>query len=209
MAKRYLSLSLVLVACGFLPLSAQAAFKCWTNKEGVRECGNAIPPEYAQQESATVNERGITIEVQKRAKTHAEVEAERTKVEAEKKRLADEKERKEKQAALDRVLLATFTSVEDIQAARDRRLTSIDGTIDITRVTIDKLNQNLAALKQRAATQERQGKPISDDLKQDITSTEKQIADKQRYIQSKERVKADINHKAEADIARFKELKGL
>lgn len=28
-------------------MQANAAIKCWTNNEGVRECGNRVPPEYS------------------------------------------------------------------------------------------------------------------------------------------------------------------
>ena len=55
-----------------LPFHAHA-FKCWTNNEGVRECGNVVPPEYAQQKTRTINERGITTEVKERAKTKEEL----------------------------------------------------------------------------------------------------------------------------------------
>lgn len=208
-------ISLIVLCSALLPLSSQAAFKCWTNNEGVRECGNAIPPEYAQQQSSTISEQGVTLEVQKRAKTPEELEAERARqeaeqarLEAEKKRQAEEQARLEEQKKKDKVLLATFTSVEDIRAARDRRLTSIDGTVDITHVTIDKLKETLANQKKRAAEQERSGKGVSEELKQDIARTEKQIADKQSYIRSKEREQEAIRQKAEEDIARFTELKG-
>ncbi|MEW6647505.1 MAG: hypothetical protein AB1450_09925 [Pseudomonadota bacterium] len=76
-----------------IPGSALAAIKCWTNKEGVRECGNVVPPEYAQKETRTVNERGITVEVKERAKTAEELEQERVAKEAEEARVREEKKR--------------------------------------------------------------------------------------------------------------------
>ena len=41
--------ALAAVALLALPPMAGAGIKCWTNNDGVRECGNAVPPEYAQQ----------------------------------------------------------------------------------------------------------------------------------------------------------------
>lgn len=53
--------------------SGLAAIKCWTNNEGYRECGNSVPPEYAQKETRTLNQRGVTTEVRQRAKSREEV----------------------------------------------------------------------------------------------------------------------------------------
>jgi hypothetical protein len=45
--RTYLLVTLISLTCGF-SLTADAAIKCWTNKEGVKECGDTVPPEYAQ-----------------------------------------------------------------------------------------------------------------------------------------------------------------
>ena len=52
MRKQLFSTMIVMFALSGLTLSgtAQARMKCWTNNEGVRECGNSIPPEFAQKE---------------------------------------------------------------------------------------------------------------------------------------------------------------
>ena len=56
--------------------AAQAKFKCWTNNEGVKECGNAVPPEYAQQGHEVMNKHGVARE-SKKAKTLEELTQER------------------------------------------------------------------------------------------------------------------------------------
>src|SRR3972149_4543035 len=70
-----------------------ATVKCWTNNEGVKECGATVPPEYAQQEHKEINKQGIVVNVQERAKTDAEIaEAKRQEELAEEERkLAEEK----------------------------------------------------------------------------------------------------------------------
>ncbi|MGM0593623.1 MAG: hypothetical protein ACQETD_03710, partial [Pseudomonadota bacterium] len=131
--------------------SSQARIKCWTNSEGVRECGNAIPPEYAQQESETINERGLTVERQERAKTKEELAEERRRAEEEARRKAEEARRREEQARYDRVLLSTFLSEQEIIESRERKVGAIDATIEVTRITIDKLEADLEKEQKRAA----------------------------------------------------------
>jgi len=197
-----------------MPLSSVAAIKCWTNNEGVRECGNMVPPEYAQQESETINEQGITTDIKERAPTKEELEVRRQQQEAEAKRLEEQKrqqaleeKRRKEQEAYDRVLLSTFLNEKELLNSRDRKLSAIDATIEITRISIDKLEENLGSEKTRAANFERQGKPIPERSQEDIDSLQKQIDDKRNYIASKEREKQELIDKYAADLKRFRELK--
>ena len=57
--RRLLILSLLLSGALATPF-ANAGIKCWTNKDGVRECGNAVPPEYAQQGHTVKDKQGLT-----------------------------------------------------------------------------------------------------------------------------------------------------
>jgi hypothetical protein len=191
-----------------LPGTAFAAIKCWTNKEGVRECGNVVPPEYSQQETRTVNPRGITVDVQERAKTAEEQQQERQAKEAEQARLAEETKRKQDQAAYDRMLLSTFTTEQELLASRDRATGAIDATIEITGVTITALDRKLEELKKRAAGLERAGTPPPAELKDDMASLEKQISDKKNYIAVKQEEKAQLLRKYDADLQRYRELRG-
>ena len=110
-------LAVALVAMFTLVAPCQAKFKCWTNNEGVKECGNAVPPEYAQQGHEVMNKHGVARE-SKKAKTLEELAAER---EAEKLAAAAAVEQ-EKRAKLDRVLLDTFTSEDDMVLTRDGQI---------------------------------------------------------------------------------------
>lgn len=198
-----------------LPLTCEAEIKCWTNRDGVRECGNAVPPEYAQQETRTVNKEGFTTEVKERAPTKEELEAreqqadaERRRIEEEKRQQAVEKQRIKEQQNNDRVLLATFLNEEEILRSRDRKLLAIDANLELTRITIDKLKGKLEAEQARVANLERQGKPIPERNQEDINNLQKQIGDKQRYHDSKVEERQALIDEYEAYLARFRELKG-
>lgn len=205
--KRLPALLLFIAGVLALPLSAQAAFKCWTNKDGVRECGNAVPPEYAQKQSETINERGITVDVQERAKTREELEQAKKQEEEEKRLQQEEEKRRKQQETYDRVLLSTFLSEQEILESRDRKIASIDASIELTHITIDKLTKDLERERKRAANLERKGKSIPENMQKSIDSLQRQIADKQSYIQAKEQEKDDLKQKYAKDMERFRELK--
>ncbi len=198
-----------------LPLTAQAAIKCWTNKDGVRECGNAVPPEYAQQESRTIDKRGMTTGVTERALNQQERKALRRQEEAEKKRLEEEErqkameeQRRKEQAIRDRVLLATFLTEEEIVRSRERKLVAIDANLEITRITIDKLQQKLDQERAHAAKLKNKGKALPERTQEDIDNLEQQLSNKKNYADSKEKERQALIDKYEADIIRFRELKG-
>ncbi len=205
---RALLLSFVYGTATLLPLNVHAAIKCWTNKDGVRECGNAVPPEYSQAENRTINKRGITTEINERALTREEREERLRQKEAEQAHIKEEEERRKEQAIHDRVLLATFLSEEDIVRSRERKIVAIDANLEITRITIDQLQSKLKHEKSLAEKLKRQGKPLPERTQEDINNLEQQLANKQNYAASKEKERQALIDKYDADIARFRELKG-
>jgi len=214
-AKKSLFFTLFLSSALALPFTTEAGIKCWTNRDGVRECGNAVPPEYAQQETRTINKQGMTTEITERALTKEELEkreqnadADQLRLEEEKRQLEREEQRIKDQQNHDRVLLATFLNEEEILRSRDRKLLAIDANLELTHITIEKLQVKLEAEKARVANLERQGKPIPERTQEDIDSLQKQIDDKQRYQDSKSKERQALIEQYEADIARFRELKG-
>lgn len=190
----------------FTASPAGAAIKCWTNNEGVRECGNTVPPEYAQKGSKTINKHGLTVDVKERARTREEMETERHRRELEQRKAEEEKRRIEEQARYDRVLLATFVSVDEIVASRDRKLAAIDGTIEVTRLTVETLERKLEQYRKRAGELEKRGSAPPDDLRENMASVQYQIEDNRAFIAKKEEEKAVLREKYERDVARFLEL---
>jgi hypothetical protein len=201
--------ALLLALTVALPGSAFGAIKCWTNKEGVRECGNVVPPEYAQQETRTLNQRGITVEVQERAKTAEELEREQAATEANEQRLAEEQKRRREKASYDKMLLSTFTTEQELIAARDRATGAVDAIVEITNATVNALSRKQDDLKKRAAALERAGSQLPADLREDMASLEKQIDEKMDYIEYKKREKEQLLEKYDMDMKRFRELKGI
>ena len=189
-----------------VPLVAEARMQCWTNSEGITECGNVVPPEYAQQEVRTLDRRGITTEVRPRARTPEEIEADRQREAEEERRQAEEDKRRREQESRDRVLLATYLSEEDIIRTRDRMTGTINASIELNRINIERLNERLAEARSRAASYERQGRPIPEQVQEDITTLENQIVEREAYIASREEERDAMHQRYQQDLLRFREL---
>ncbi len=186
-------------------LQANAAIKCWTNNEGVRECGNRVPPEYAQQGHQEISESGMVIDEQSRAKTKAEL-AEEAKQKA---LLAEEKRKQAEQKRADNILLATFSNVAEIERARDERIKAIDATITLANKQTETIQQDLDKRIQAAAQAERSGNTPNEALLNDIAELERQVSAKKENIAEREKEKEDTTAEYAANIERFKSLKGL
>jgi hypothetical protein len=195
--------AVALIAAASLGLPAQAAIKCWTNAEGVRECGEKVPPEFAQQGHQVIRESGA-VEESERAKTPEELEAE--KIEAEAK--AKEKQAREEAARKDQTLLATYTSTEDIERARDDQIAALDSTIHVTKTRNAKIQQDLDKRIEAAAAEERAGKAPNDALLKDIESLRRQVANNDEFVEAKKKEQEELRQEYAQKIQRFKELKG-
>ena len=194
-----------IVVLSTLSSPAHARFKCWTNNEGIKECGEKVPPEYSQKGHQEMSKHGIVLEKQERAKTKQELEEEARLAElaAKEQKIKDEKDKQ------DRILLDTFTSIEDIEATRDDKLAVIESSISLTKKRNEKSQQDLDKRIQAAATAERSGKAPNEALLKDIDLLRDRLSNNETFIKGKRKEQEAVNAAAAADIARFKSLKGL
>ena len=196
-------------AMAFAAKSSGSSFKCWTNKDGVRECGNVIPPEYSQGESETINKQGVTVDVQERAKTPEELEAAR-KAAAEEERLkAEEQQRRDDAANYDRVLLGTFTSERDINDSLQRKLSSLEAMITVNHATLEKLTTQLADKLKQANNFDSKDQPIPQELKEEIDNLERQVKEKDDFINGRKQEQEVLRAEYTGYLKRFRELKGI
>ncbi len=137
-----------LIFISFLTSNVYAApptIKCWTNESGVKECGSAIPPQYASQGHKEMNTKG---EIVKQVGHEKSAEERKALVEQEQKALESQKHSKE-QEVQDRKLLDLYPSESDIEAAKNGKLESIKASVDVTQ---KQLNFYLLSLKEAEKT---------------------------------------------------------
>lgn len=175
----------------------------WTDENGKVHYGDKVPAEYAKQERKILNEQGVQVKTLEAAKTPEQI--------AEDERLAKQRREQEQlaaeQASHDRMLLATFTTEDDMVMTRDGKIAAIDGVLRVTRGRIESIETNLSQLTREAAELERAGKPIPETLHEQILGARGQIQRYLDYIASKRREQEEIRAQFEADIRRFRELK--
>lgn len=185
--------------------AADTRIKCWTNDEGVHECGNSVPPEFAQRGFEEKSAGGVTVEATESARTMEDLETERRLKRQQEAAAAVMRE----QSARDRVLLDTFSSEDDLVLARDGQIAHLNSQVKITESHIEKLTKSLDGLIVDAADHERRGNMPPDKLVADIGSLREQIRDNKKFIESKNSERVSIEEKFANDIARFRKLKGM
>ena len=180
-----------------------AKFKCWTNSDGVKECGTYVPAEYSQKRIETRGDSGRVVEVKERAKTEAElVEIERlTKLkEIEDAKIAEQKKK-------DDILLKTFTNERDINMLRDSKINVIEGILTVTNSNNKALTKKLEKLQKRAANAERRGKKPPQRILDDIKAIENRLKKNMNSINVKREEQKVIRAKFAKDLKRFHLLK--
>ena len=187
------------------PTAMAGSIKCWTNKDGIRECGYSVPPEYSQQRIEIMNERGMKVGVKEAAKTKEQLDEEA--------RLAklkqEELRRQEERRLYESVLLNTFTTERDLKISYDDKIEVINGIIEITNGNNRGLQENLSATQKKAANYERAGQSTPEDLLKKIDSLKRQIQKNDEFIAKKQEEINSLKQQYEKDLKRFRELKGI
>ena len=185
------------------PAIAAKKFKCWTNNEGVKECGSFVPGEYSQKRIETHSASGRRTGVEARAKSKAEL-AEIARLDKLKK-IEDEKIAAQNKK--DDILLKTFSKERDINMLRDSKLNVIEGIITVTNSNNKALNKKIVKLQKKAANIERRGKKPPVTMLEDIKAIEKRLIKNATSIKSKREEQKVIRNKFAKDMERFRLLK--
>ena len=196
----------VLCTGALLALAAPAAagIKCWTNDEGVRECGNVVPPKYIRKGHEEITHSGASVTRHEGALSPEEVAArERARAEAERRQELVRVQRRE-----DMILLRTYTTERELELAVKEKLAVIDSSVRLARDRLEKLRATLEQLRARAARQEKgSAQGVSDKTRESIAQVETQIAEHERYIAEQQQEREDLRARYEKDLERFRRLK--
>ena len=184
----------------------EAFFRC-KDRNGQVQYGDSMPSACEGLDTEVLNDRGMTLRV---------IEGEATRQKRLQRETEEAKIRKEKdvRALRDRTLIETYLTVEDIERLRDQRLEQLSAQYRVT-------EQNIANLYERQTRLEAQiarFKPYSDNpsapalpdhLAAEMVNTVNGLRVYQESLAANRREQADLTASFEADIKRFKELKGI
>lgn len=175
----------------------------WVDEKGQVHYSDKIPAEYAGQQRDVLNKQGVKKETIEGAKTPEQLaeEARQAKLQEE------EKRRVEEQARRDRILLATYTTEDELAMARDGKIAALDAYIKVTNSRIGKLKAQLEALRKRAEQADAKA-PATAKLQKEIAHTEQQVRENESYVETKRREQNELRAQFEQDLQRYRELKG-
>lgn len=174
----------------------------YTNDQGTTVVGYQVPPEYVARGYEVLNEQGVVVQVVPR-----ELSAEEQQ-EHDAQRLLEEQARAEEQRLRewDESLLLRYSTVADIEDARERALRDLRIRVNILKSNKRSLGQQVENYQAQAAEIERSGREVDierlraiEDLQGEIATTERSIADRQREIE-------EVSASYQADIERFQML---
>jgi len=163
-----------LAVCGAWTSPAEGKVYRWVDENGVVHFGDAIPPEYSRERHEVLDERGGRTTVNDAEATPAPVRDDR-----------------------DRALLATYSSVAEIEEVRDRRagyLVSQNSVAEERLVSLEARRETLA------------GDPGSVN---ELATVEQRIGEYEAEIERRNLEIARIRAGFDEDMRRFRELKGI
>ena len=185
----------------WMQISSADLFR-WVDENGEVHYGDHVPAKDTEKGREILNDGGRVIDKVDRARTPEEIA-----IYEEEQRIAKiKREREEKQQAHDRALLATFTSVVDLENARDERIALLDQTITIASSRLVKQQAERAKLDEKRREFIEKEALVPGWIESNDKQLMVQIEVIEEYILDRELDKAKIRKKFEKDIARFLEL---
>ena len=178
-----------------LPLSAWAqSFRC-TGKDGRRYYGQTVPRECIGLPYEQLNPQGLVI---RRIEPYVEKKEDpAAKAAAEKKKREQEQARKEERRRA-RALLATYTSVKEIEGARARALAPVKREIENIQSDIVTLRKQISKFKNKKDPQSQSN----------VESARSQIETQRSLLDYKKKEAAGINERYDKDRKLYIKLTG-
>ncbi len=192
------------LALALATVSAEARIYCCNDDHGRRVCGDIVPAECQKRAYDELNSQGV-LKQKHTAPLTAEQRAQRDAELARKKRA--EREAAE-QALRDHALLASYTSVADIDAKRERTLVGANAEIRNAQERLDAAQARYERLSNSAARYSNSDKPMSDALKNNLRDSEENLAASHAALKEKQEELAAIKKHFDHDRRRFLELTG-
>lgn len=152
-----------------------------------------VPPEYIGRGYEVLNDQGRVIQVIAPAPSPEEM-----------KRILADKAR----ASSDTQLLRLYSTPEDVERARARKLAELDGLIGVARGNLQSVRTQQANLQSQAADHERAGRAVPAHLLAQIENQKAEQARLKRDIQRYQAARNEADSSFNADRDRLKELLG-
>ena len=168
----------------------------WVDDKGVTHYGDSIPPEFAKHSNTLLNKSGRVLRQNEAFKSSANP----TLDEAQQKQRAEQDHR-------DQVLLASYTTEQEIDLARERSTQMDESAIKGLEQRTAGVKERLAIHQKSAETYQSRKKPIPADLQKDIEDAKGELGRIQAQIAQKHKDIEETQVRFNRDKQRFHELK--
>jgi len=172
----------------------------WTDAKGVVHYGDTVPAEFAHAQTSELNAQGVEVKQSpaQLSPTEARTAEERAAAVA-------------RQKQHDQFLLATYTSVRDIENLRDERVGLVEAQIVAARGFLAAAETRMKALQQRAAnfrpySAVATARRLPDPLAEEIVRTLNEERAQRDVMQQKQVEKEALRTAFQADIDRYQTL---
>jgi hypothetical protein len=175
---------------------AQNKYYRYTNNEGVKVINSFVPAEYVKNGYEIVTLSGQVLDVIEPAPTPEEAE-----------KLAAQRQKEAQLAEWDQYLLKRYSTVADIEAAKERKLRDFEASVSILRGNATNIRGQIEQVQARAASTEREGRKVPESTINSLRALELELEDTERQLTLREADKLEIADKYDADIERFQIIK--
>jgi Domain of unknown function (DUF4124) len=184
----------------------EAFYRC-KDATGQTHYGDSMPQSCMGFDTEVLNERGMQIRM---------IEGDRTKAARLQREAADVKVRTEREARAqrDRMLIDTYTNVADIERLRDQRLELLVSQYRVTEQNIKNLRERQTRLDQQISrfkpyNDKSNAPPLPDHLAEEMVNLVNGSRVYAESLTKNKQEQARVKSTFEADIRRFKELRGI
>lgn len=185
-----------------VPVAQARELYRYTNEEGSVVVGYQIPPQYVAGGYEVLNDEGVVVRVVPPELSEEEqLEADARRRQEEEARVEEERLRK-----WDESLLLRYSTVADIEAARERALRDLRIRVSILSSNRRSLKHQVENYQAQAADLERSGQPVDVALLQTIEDLQAEIESTERSIRDREREIGEVSDAYQLDIERFGQL---
>lgn len=177
----------------------EAALYRWVDAQGRVHYGDTLPDTYQKSGATEMSKQGRVV---KRTQSEAErrAEAGRRAAEAKEARAASDRARQ------DKALLASYTSVEEIDLARDRALDHHRLAIESAETRAREVGHTLSELNVRKKQIEKSGRPAPAPVVAQLRQSTLELGELKREIRAQEEAMLKVRDKYAQDRVRFREL---
>jgi hypothetical protein len=198
---------LCLILLGICTTASAAKLYKWVDENGEVRYSDRMPASQSRLEHQTLNSRGMVVTTKKAAKTEEEIQALKDAEKVLETKQEIEKIQKEAQGKLDRVLLLTFSSENELNRVKNGRIEVLDAVIRLIYNSIATAQDRLLRLEGDAKQQyTSKGRKVPGGLAQNIEESVRKIDNREKQLQVKLEEKYKIQKQFEIDVARFRLL---